>query len=243
MTSKLRMWVVAVAVVLMVMGTGTAMAQSTMTIEREAVVVDVFGDSVVVKGADGITRLYEVPHDFTFDVQGEQIPVYRLRPGMVLKGKVTVLSEPKSVKVVTIENGTVVKVVGTSVWVRRSSDEGGKVKRYVVPGKYTIDLGGGHRVPASELRPGMKLNAKIVTIAQEMEPVAAAVEVSSKSEPAPAPAPVAAPAPAPAPAPEPAAEPAPAELPSTGSLVPALGFGGLTLVLLGFGLAVLRRFV
>jgi hypothetical protein len=234
------MWIVGLAVMVMVLSTVMVMAQSVMTIERQGTVVDVFGDAVVVKGADGITRLYEVPHDFTFNVQGEQVPVTRLRPGMVLKGKITVLHEPKTVKVVSIKNGTVVRTAGTSVWVRLSPEDGGKVKRYVVPAEYSVDTGRGNRVPINQLRPGTKLTAKIVTFAQEMQPVAASMEVSSESKPAPAPAESAAPAPAPAPAP--AAESAPAELPSTGSLVPAIGLGGLILVLTGLGLAVLRRF-
>jgi two-component system chemotaxis sensor kinase CheA len=88
------------------------------------------------------------------------------------------------------------------------------------------------------LQAGQYITAYIVSegvedVTEREVAVAGAAPVKAAPAPAPAPAPVAAPAPKPA-AP-------PAELPHTGSSLPLVGLTGLALLILGFGIAVLRR--
>ena len=128
----------------------------------------------------------------------------------------------------------VVRVVGRTVIIRTDT---GEFKKYTsIPEDVTIYIDG-KKVGIRDLREGMKLNA--VRFENVPPPSTVTIEEVKMMEPASAaPAAPAAPAAKPmAPAP-----PAPAQLPKTGSHLPLSGQAGLALLLLGGGIAVLRRF-
>src|SRR5262245_43005919 len=72
----------------LVLGMGTAAAQQTTTNAetRAFEVIAVDGNSLVVREAAG-TKEYTVPESFRFSVDGKQISVHDLKPGM--KGAAT----------------------------------------------------------------------------------------------------------------------------------------------------------
>ena len=236
---------------------GTAAAQTTtLTEKRTFEVISVDGNKVVVKTDQG-TREVTLPPDFKANMNGQQVGLADIKPGMKGTALVTTKVTSSPVVVSEIKNGEVLAVSGNTIIVR--TGEG--IKKYNaqdVKDRNVSILREGERVEISQLRPGDRLTATIITkkpptVTTERE-IKASVEsappakMASKAAP-PAPAAVSAPPPAPAPAPAPATEPAkPAEpakmakkLPKTGTHLPlAAGLGFLSLAA-GLSLTVLRR--
>jgi hypothetical protein len=71
----------------------SASAQKKTTQVRKFEVVSVDGNKVVVKGQDG-AKEYTVPEDFRFTVDGKQVSVHELQPGM--KGTATITTTTRS---------------------------------------------------------------------------------------------------------------------------------------------------
>ncbi len=222
--------------------TGSAFAQQTTSkVEKAEIEIVYVSGNTVVFILDGKVQQRTVAPDFRVNVGGQMVPVSDLKPGqkvMVERTTTTTILPPD--KVVTVRNGEVVQVVGGTLIYK----EGGHNKKVVPPKDFKFEVEG-KQVGLSELRPGMKLTATVVT----EKPVAPATKSDLKASAeapkpaAPAPAPAAA-APAPAPAPAPAAEaPAPAKkkLPKTATPLPLVGLAGGALFLLGSGVSALRR--
>jgi hypothetical protein len=226
-------------------------AAKKVTIERGEVVY-VSGNEVVVKMENGEIRHATVPDNATAMVDGKQITVKDLKPGMKLERTITTTSVPKTVKTVRAGTGTVVNVMPPNYATVRFED--GTVERYKIPKgtKFTID---GQQKTAFDLKPVMKISATRIVEAPVVEVSESRALTGSSppppppppdvpiiiAEPAkPAPEPVAA---APAPAPEPAAAPAPepAKLPKTGSVVPLIGLLGALFTGASVGVRLLRR--
>ena len=232
--SRVSKIVLMVAVVILV-GVGAAIAQTT-TQKLEGTVVHVYGNNLVVKMADGTIKEFNPPEGTTFNVDGVDVPVSQLKPGTKLSATVTTTQVPHTVVTEDIRRGTVVERVGGTVIVRR---EDGTIKKFtnISPDvKFTVD---GKEVSVYDLKKGMNLTAHIVSESTELV-TETDVERMGSAPAAPAPAPAAKPAPVAAPAPAPA--PAPAVLPSTASQLPLVGLAGLALLVLGLGLAIIRRF-
>jgi LPXTG-motif cell wall-anchored protein len=208
-------------------------AQVTTHEVREATVVAVYGNHIVIENQMGEIKEYDLPEGFMFDIDGKKVPVSAIKPGMKLSADVKTTTTPEFVERTEVRRGTVLHVSGRQIIVR-TEDEG--VKKYTVPADFTFNVDGNEKT-VFDLRKGDQLSATIVhtepagTVTEtELASIVRATDTSPK--PAPAPKPAAAPAPA----------PAPAYLPSTGSQLPLIGLAGLCLVLVGLGLAVIRRF-
>src|SRR5262245_23940289 len=78
--------------------TRLAAAQTTTTEVKSFEVVSVDGNTLVLKGAAG-TKEYTVPEGFKFNVEGREVGVSELRPGM--KGSATITTTT-TVKPVTV---------------------------------------------------------------------------------------------------------------------------------------------
>jgi LPXTG-motif cell wall-anchored protein len=233
MSQKGRVVVVMIAV--MVLGAVIAGAQATSYEVKKGTVVDVYGNHLVVKMADGQYRDIDVPEGFMFDVGGKQVPVSALTPGTELTATIATTTTPKPVQVTEVKQGYVVKVSGQTVVVKGPD---GKYKQFSKVPENVKLMADGKEVNYKNLQAGQYITAYIVSegvedVTEREVAVAGAAPVKAAPAPAPAPAPVAAPAPKPA-AP-------PAELPHTGSSLPLVGLTGLALLILGFGIAVLRR--
>ena len=198
-------------------------------------VVAVSGNDLVVKMEDGQIRDFpNVPESAKITVNGQQLSVHDLKPGMKLERTITTTNTPATVTTVKKVTGTVWQVMPpTSVTLTL---EDGTNQQFRIPQgqKFNVD---GRDVDAFGLRKGMKVSAtKIVTtpktvvtqerkVTGEMPPPTEAIQgplliVVETAQPAQ----VAEAKPAPA-------QPASEKLPQTATELPLIGFIG-TLVLL-----------
>jgi hypothetical protein len=226
----------------------------TTQVER-AEVVYVSGNDLVVKMENGEVRHLSVPDSARATVDGKEVTIRDLKPGMKLERTITTTTTPRTVTTVRTITGRVVQVMPPLNVILALPD--GQNRRYQIP-KDQVFMIDGEKKTAFDLRPGMSVTATVVTQAPEV--VSSEQRVVTGRAPAPpppatpppqsvllievpAPSPVAAAppaAPAPAPAPQ-AAEPAPVQLPKTASPAPLAGLIGLLLVTASLGVRALRH--
>jgi hypothetical protein len=234
---------------------GIASAQTTTTTEtKKFEVISVDGNTLVVRLPEG-TREITVAPDFRFTVDGQQLSVQQLKPGMAGTATITTTTKSTPVTVTEVKNGTVAHVAGPTIIVR--TDEG---YRSFTQGE--IDKRGvkimrsGKPALVSDFRPGDRLSAVIITsmpprvvTEQEVNASLAASGGGAAASRAPA---ASGTSGAAAGAPGAAGGAAPAAggaasggrtLPKTASPLPLLGLlGGLSL-LAGGGLTIRRRYL
>lgn len=241
MNKSIRFTLVAIAIVALC-AAGTGFAQATTKTELRTVdVIGVHGNTIVFKNAAGETREYTVPATQKFTVDGKEIGIADVKPGMKLTAVVETVSKPVPVKTTRIENGEIFKIEGGTIIVREKDG----LHSYTVPAGFRFQLDDGRVVSVADLSVGMKLTATIVSKETKMvtEQKLGAIygkapEAPKAAAPPPPPPPAAAPAPPPpAPAPAPAPE---KKLPKTASPVPLAGLAGALSLLAGLGLR-LRR--
>ena len=225
-----RSVVVLIAVVLL-LGTGIAAAQHTTVEIKRGTVVHVYGNNLVVKMADGTTKEFDVPEGFTFNIDGKQVPVGDLKPGTMLTSAIKTTETPHEVEVTEFRSGTVLKVAGTTLMVRTVDGEVRRLTDIPKDQRFEVD---GKQLRVEELRVGMKLRATVVSTHSVVVTDTDRM-VAGTAPQAPKPAAKA------KPAPRAAAAPA-AMLPHTGSSTPLAGLLGMMLLLIGAGIAVIRRF-
>jgi hypothetical protein len=234
---------------------GAAQAQTTTSSSetKKFQVISVDGNVLVVKLPEG-TREMAVADDFRFTVDGKQLSVHELKPGMSGTATVTTKTTTTPVVVTEVKNGTVMQNMGTSILVR--TEDGMKMFSQADIDKRGIKIWrDGKLAEISDFRANDRLTATIVTtkppqVMTEKEVQAtlaksggaAAPAASSAAAPAAKPAPSAAPSAAAAPpSAAPTAGSAPRTLPKTASPLAAVGLTGLVSLLAGFGLTVARR--
>jgi hypothetical protein len=206
----------------------------------------VSGNDLVVKMEDGTLRNFmNVPDDLRATVDGKQLGIRDLKPGMKLQRTITTTMTPAIITTVTTVTGTVFSVSPPKSVVLTLED--GKNETFDIPKGQQFDVQG-KTVDAFGLKKGMKISAaKIVQAPATM--TAQERSVTGTMPPPPPPnmpilvaqaAPKQAPTPPP---PPPAADAAakPEKLPVTGSLLPLLGLAGGIALGLGLLLGVLRR--
>jgi hypothetical protein len=235
-------------------------ATSTTTVEKGEVVY-VSGNDLVVKMDTGEIRHMNVPDTARATVDGKEISVHDLKPGMKLQRTITTTSTPKTVTTIRTISGTVFAVIPPSNLIL-SFPEGGN-KSYNVPKdqKFVID---GKTYTAFELKMGMKVGATVVTESSDVavnearRTTGTAPAAAPPPPPPPPPTPVVyvgvllieVPAPATPPPPPPtglsaratAPEPAPKALPKTASSLPLVGLLGLLLCTASLGVRAIRRY-
>ena len=214
-------------------------ASHEVTVEHgEVVLVD--GNDLIVKMEDGQIRHFpNVPESARAEVDGKQLGIHDLKPGMKLQRTITTTTTPKTITTVQSVTGKVWHVSPPNSVILTLED--GTNQSFKIPKgqKFTVD---GQQTDAFGLKKGMKISAtKVVEVPQTVIDQERKV---SGSMPPPPPAP---PADAPiliaeAKAPEVAAEePAPASLPKTGSMLPLIGLLGLLSAGASFGIRLFRR--
>jgi hypothetical protein len=220
-------------------------ATQQVKVERGEIVY-VSGNSVVVKMEDGTLRHFDnVPETTTVTVDGKQLNVHQLQPGMKVERQVITTTTPKTITTIKTVSGTVWYVAPPSTVILTM--ENGKNQSFKIPNgqKFTVN---GQVVDAWGLKKGMKVDAQQV-VEQPATMVAQEIKRTGIAPPPP-PAPKAdvpililvVPAAKPAPVETAAAEPAPTKLPKTGSYFPLLGLLGILSIALGLGLKALRAF-
>jgi len=163
MQHQLRQLCGAVGVVLFGLGIATASAGQTSTTEvRKFEVISVEGNQVVVRAQDGTSHEYTVPEDFRFTVDGKQVSVRELRPGMRGAAAITTTTTTKPVNVTEVRNAEVLRVMGNSIIVR--GPEG--IRRFSqqeVDDRGVSIIRNGRPAQLSQFRTGDRLTATIVT--------------------------------------------------------------------------------
>ena len=239
------------AVVCATAGASQAQTTATSTETKSFEVLAVEGHTLVVRLPEG-TRELTVADDFRFTVNGQQLSVTQLKPGMKGTAVVTTRTTVTPVTVTEVKNGTVAMQTGMSIIVR--TDEG--IKSFT---QSDVDKRGvkiyrsGKPAQISDFREGDKLSATIITsmpptvlTEKEVQATLAAAGGGAAAGGAGA----ARPASAANTAAKPASGGASASasggartLPKTASHRPLVGFGGGAFLLIGVVLAARRRLV
>jgi hypothetical protein len=210
------------------------------TVERGEVVV-VNGNDLVVKMEDGTIRHFaSVPESARATVDGQQLGIHDLKPGMKLQRTLTVTTTPKTITTVQTVTGKVWHINPPSSVILTLEDGTNQTFKIPKGQKFTVD---GQETDAWGLKKGMKVSAtKIVEVPQtEVEhqrQITGSMPPPPPAPPADQPMLIATAAPEPAPA---APAPAQSRLPKTGSLVPLIGLLGTLALLCSFGLRAIRR--
>ncbi len=238
---------------------------STKVEVARAEVIYASGNELVVRMESGEVRHLTVPSSARATVDGKELSVHDLKPGMKLERTIVTTTTPRMVTTVRIVQGKVFHVMAPISVILTLPD--GTNKQYKVPEdqKFTIN---GEEKTVFDLRKGMNVTATVVTqvpetvVAQqtkvtgsappplETPQIQGALLIEDAPAPAanetaatPAPEQPAATAPAPeqaaAPAPAPAAEPAPEQPPKSGRTVLWVG---LVVVLCVAVLLAVRKF-
>jgi LPXTG-motif cell wall-anchored protein len=217
--------------------TETAHAATHETTVARGEVVYVSGNDLVVKMEDGtLKHINNVPESARATVDGKELSIHDLKPGMKLEKTITTTTTPKTITTVQTVTGKVWNInPPTSVIL---SLEDGTNQQFKIPKdqKFNVD---GQMVDAWGLKKGMKVSAtkiveKPMTEVEQEAKVSGQMPPPPPAPPADAPILVAIAAPAPAPA-------APAELPKTGSPLALMGLLGILSLASSFGLKAIRH--
>jgi hypothetical protein len=244
MSSAMVRAVLAAAVVSATVGVLQAQTTSSATETKSFEVLAVEGRTLIVRLPEG-TRELIVPDDFRFTVDGQQLSVQQLKPGMKGTATVTTRTTVTPVTVTEIKNGTVAMQTGMSIIVR--TDEG--IKSFTqsdVDKRGVKILRSGKPAQISDFREGDRLSATIIT--SKPPTVLTEKEVQATLATAGRPAGGAAGSTAAKSAGTPAGSASASgggarTLPKTASHRPLVGFAGGVSLLIGIVLAVRRRYV
>jgi RNase P/RNase MRP subunit p29 len=205
-------------------------------------VVAVEGNDLVVKMEDGEIRHFpNVPDNVTVKVEGKDLTIHDLKPGMKLERVTVTSTTPRMITSVQTVTGKVWHISPPNSVILTLED--GTNQSFKIPKgqKFTVD---GQQVDAWGVKKGMKISATKIVETPETVVSQEVRRTGSLPPPPPAPpadVPILIAEAAPAPAEVAAAEPAPEKLPKTGSLLPLIGLLGLLSSGASLGIKILRR--
>jgi hypothetical protein len=219
--------------------TATTGKTTEVNVERAEVLL-VQGNDLVVRMEDGsIRHIANVPESARAEVDGKQLGIHDLKPGMKLQRTVTTTSTQKMITTVQSVTGKVWHVTPPSSVILTLED--GSNQSFKIPKgqKFNVD---GNMVDAWGLKKGMKISATRVvetpeTVIDQQKKITGKMPPPPPAPPADTPILVATATPPAPPTPEPAA---PAELPKTGSLLPLVGLLGMLFCAFSAGIRMLR---
>ena len=217
----------------------TSHAPTQETTVQRGEVVYVSGNDLIVKMEDGtIKHISNVPESARVTVDGKELGIHDLKPGMKLEKTITTTTTPKVITTVKTVTGKVWNVTPPTSVILTLED--GTNQQFKIPKdqKFNVD---GQMVDAWGLKKGMRISATKV-VEEPITEVEHQAKVTGQMPPPPPPPPSDAPilvalvTPAPAPA-----AAAPAELPKTGSPLPLMGLLGMLSTVSSFGLWAIRK--
>src|ERR1700745_1419617 len=208
--------------------TTSGQAAHEVTVERGEVVV-VQGNDLVVKMDGGTIRhVANVPESTKVNVDGRELGIHDLKPGMKLQRTITTTTTPQTITTVKTVTGKVWHISPPSSVILTLED--GTNQQFKIPKgqKFTVD---GQQMDAWGLKKGMRVYATKavedpVTVVDGQKKLTGSMPPPPPPPPADAPILIAEASPTPAPAAE------PTELPKTGSLLPLIGLLGFASVFL-----------
>ena len=135
--------------------TSSGHASKQVTVEH-ATVVTVSGNDLVVKMADGILRHFpNVPDSARVTVDGQQLGIHDLKPGMTLQRTITTTTTPKIITTTKSVTGTVWYVQPPNSVILTMDD--GKNQQFKIPKGQKFNVNG-QMTDAWGLQKGMKLS-------------------------------------------------------------------------------------
>lgn len=228
--------------------TETAQGQAQQEVQvQSGTVLYVSGNDLVVKTQEGQIKHFHVPDSARANVDGKELSVHDLKPGMTLQRTITTTTTPETVTTIRTIKGKVTHVQAPNYVILQLPD--GTNKQYKIPEgqKFNID---GQEVDAFHLKKGMKVSATVVkevpaTVVEQQ------AQVTGKMPPPPTPPPAtgvllieavpSAPEAVTAAAPEQQVTSARAALPETASPLPLVGGLGLLFAATGMVMPRARR--
>ena len=224
--------------------TKSSVGEPTTTVKVErGTVVYVSGNSCVIKAEDGTLRHFDnVPDSVTVTVDGKQLNVHQLQPGMTVERQTITTTTPKTITTIKTVTGKVWHVAPPNSVILTMAN--GKNQEFKIPKgqKFTVN---GEVTDAFGLKKGMTVDAQQVIEEPETVVEQEVKRTGVMPPPPPAPAPdvpilvvVARPAPVETAAAEP--EPAPTALPKTASNLPLIGLFGVLFCALSLASMALR---
>ncbi len=217
--------------------TATTLGPPTTEVKVDrGTVVLVDGNDLVVKAEDGrLVHFPNVPEDARATVDGQQLGIHDLKPGMVLERTITTTTTPQTIT-------TVKRVTGTVWYVQPPTSviltlEDGTNQEFKIPEgqKFNID---GQMVDAWGLKKGMKVSATKITevpetVVEQQKQITGTMPLPDPPADLPILVLIVVPA---EPAPVDTAAAAPAALPTTASQLPLIGMLGALVLISGLGL-------
>jgi hypothetical protein len=213
---------------------------TTSTQTKTFQVISVDGNDLVVKLPEG-TRELTVNDDFRFTVDGQQLSVHDLKPGMKGSATITTKTTVTPVTVTEVKNGTVMQASGPSIIVK--TDQGIKMFSQGDIDKRGVKImRNGAPAVINDFHQGDQITATIITshpphVLTEKQVNATLAKAAGGAAPAAS----AGSAPAMAAAPAGEAAPAAKHLPKTASLWPTLWLASMLSLGLGIFLTLKRR--
>jgi LPXTG-motif cell wall-anchored protein len=225
--------------------TTTQGSNKQVKVEKGTVVM-VSGNDLWVKDDAGQIRHFpNVPESARISVNGQQLGIHDLKPGMTIERTTITTTTEKLVTTTQTVTGKVWHVNPPLSVILTLEDNTNQEFKIPKGQKFNVN---GQMTDAFGLRKGMIINATKIVEVPETQVTQKRI-LAGQMPPPPPPAPdqpvliaVLVPVPVPAPAPEAAPAPAPApSLPKTGSSLPLIGLLGLLLIGVSFGLRSFRR--
>ena len=219
-------------------------ASKEVTVERGEVVL-VEGNDLIVKMEDGSFRhIANVPESAKITVDGKQLGIHDLKPGMKLQRSIITTTTPQVVTTVQTVTGKVWHVTPPNSVILQLEDNTNQSFKIPKGQKFNVN---GEMVDAFGLKKGMMVTAtKIVEVPEvvvsQQKHVTGTMPAPPSAPPADVPILIAKAEPTPTPAAgEAPAAPAPTKtLPKTGSELPLLGLLGLLCLTASLGVKFLR---
>jgi LPXTG-motif cell wall-anchored protein len=204
-------------------------------------VITVSGNSLVVKMEDGTIRdIANVPESARVTVDGKQLGIHDLKPGMTLQRTITTTTTPKVIITTQTVKGKVWHVQAPSSVILTLED--GTNQQFKIPKGQEFNING-KMVDAFGLRKGMMVSATKV-VEEPMTVVNQQRKLTGQMPPPPTPPSADAPIlVAVETTPAASAEAAPTALPKTGSDFPLYGLLGVLSLASAFGLKLIRKVV
>ena len=219
----------------LVMTAGIAVAQETTVEVKRGKVLAVHGNELIFRGPEGVKSVH-VPDDFRFDMDGKQLSIHQLKPGMRLSAVITTTTRPVEMTTTEVRSGEVVHTQGGAVILRKDNGELVKFTTKTIKESGAVVTKDGKPIDLTTLRAGSRLTATFVTKQPPTMVTEQELKVFAANPPPPAP----------RPKPKPARvaqvrEPQPKTLPKTAGPLPLVGLGGLAMLAIGLGLTAARR--
>jgi len=209
---------------------------------QNAEVINVSGHEIVLELENGKLELLNLGPDFRFQVDGRNLTVHELTPGMKLTQEIHTITTPQEVTTVRTVNGKVWHVNAPHLIL---SFPGGENKAYTVPDGIVFHIDGEDKT-VFDLRKGMNISATVLKV-EPVQSVRTHTVVTGQAPPRPEvtfEGPMLIEPTREAPAVTAAVEQPPAEeLPNTASLVPLAGLLGFLFMTLYAGLRIVRRHI